>query len=114
MLGLALYGYVSKSSKTVLTGSLMSSEETSLLPVNEEDEAEDPENFLDGAHQRVKPVDNDETAKVAAAAGDLSSYWGQQVAFNVLLSSGALKKNSDGTYGGANGYTFGKCAAVSC
>jgi chitinase len=39
--------------------------------------------------------------------GDLSGSWGQQLAFNQLLASGALVKMPDGTYTAANGYTMG-------
>jgi chitinase len=41
-----------------------------------------------------------------AEFGDLSKWYGQQIPFNSLLASGALKKNSDGTYSGDNGYTM--------
>ena len=40
--------------------------------------------------------------------GDLSSYYGQQIAFNQIVALGALTKTSSGTYVQANGYTEGK------
>lgn len=45
----------------------------------------------------------------AEASGDLSSYFGQQIAFSDLISAGALVKSSNGTYtaSSANGYTQG-------
>jgi chitinase len=42
----------------------------------------------------------------ATGSGDLSKWFGQQIPFNLLLASGALKKTSNGTYSGANGYTM--------
>ncbi|KAF9523268.1 glycoside hydrolase family 18 protein [Crepidotus variabilis] len=82
LLGLALYGYVSKSSAKKLTGS--STAIGCFFP-----------------HYRLAG------SKVDAPLGDLSGYWGQQVAFKEIVNIGALKRNSDGTYGGANGYTMG-------
>lgn len=93
LLGLPLYGYASQSTATTLTGSL--------LPSNGTNEAK--MNFLNGAHPRSKPS----PAKPQAEAGDLSGWWGQQIPFNSLLASGALAKQSNGTYTGANGYTEG-------
>ncbi|KAF6750396.1 glycoside hydrolase family 18 protein [Ephemerocybe angulata] len=89
LMGLATYGYVSKSSKTKLSGSSM------------------PPALAPGSHPRVqgalcRPTATDDTAP----AGDLSSMWGQQIAFNQLVRMGALVKKGDGTYGGANGYTM--------
>ncbi|TFL02994.1 glycoside hydrolase family 18 protein [Pterulicium gracile] len=85
LLGLALYGYVSKSTKTVLTGSFAPEERGNGLAL------------ANGSGS---------TLKTLAAKGDLSSFWGSQVAFNQLLSSGAMVKKADGTYGGGAGYTF--------
>lgn len=48
-----------------------------------------------------------------AKFGDLSKWYGQQIPFNSLLASGALKKNSDGTYSGDNGYTMREFYSVS-
>lgn len=151
LLGLALYGYVSKSTKTVLTGSFAPEERGNGLVENGlvEDTtkpdaiAEEPQSDDDGSpldprllppHGHAKPkmgagsvVWDEEgaeglmsertakalangsgsTLKTLAAKGDLSSFWGSQVAFNQLLSSGAMVKKADGTYGGGAGYTFG-------
>ncbi|KIP06174.1 glycoside hydrolase family 18 protein [Phlebiopsis gigantea 11061_1 CR5-6] len=123
LLGLPLYGYVSKSSATTLTGIALPPpgfdvqqyrERVLQLPrrgvapacplVRETFDAEP--NFLDGAHARAThPADT--KAVRAAAAGDLSSYYGQQIAFNQIVALGALTKASNGTYVQANGYTEG-------
>jgi hypothetical protein len=72
---------------------------------------EQPLNDLHGAHdqnfgrammaRRVKPGEVS-----AEAAGDLSSYFGQQIAFNQIISLGALKKSGN-VYVSANGYSEG-------
>ena len=41
----------------------------------------------------------------ASSNGDLSSYFGTQIEFNQLISSGVLTKNADGTFTGRSGYT---------
>jgi chitinase len=92
LLGLALYGYVCKSTAKKLSGSLMPDPSVNPSP-----------------HPRVPIQDTS-----AAPAGDLSSMWGQQIAFKQLLRSGALMKNGDGTYKGANGYTMGTSILVIC
>ncbi|KAF8628575.1 hypothetical protein AX17_005971 [Amanita inopinata Kibby_2008] len=84
LLGLPLYGYVFKSTSKKLHGSSQEMEHGSTRK---------------GAHRNYKvPVRNN---------GDLSKFWGQQVAFNQLLKSGALVKKSDGNYDGDKGYTMG-------
>ncbi|KAI0758172.1 glycoside hydrolase family 18 protein [Fomes fomentarius] len=126
VLGLPLYGYVSKSTKTTIhrnaippAGFDVQDYKEQVLqlpnrglscPLPQIEEGQDGEtkeeekpNPLRGAHARSK-VKLEEVK--ASAAGDLSSFFGQQIAFNQLLSMGALKKNSDGTYTGANGYTM--------
>ncbi|KAF8970626.1 glycoside hydrolase superfamily [Flammula alnicola] len=80
LLGLPLYGYVSKSSKTVLTGSSVPSENMNIL------------------HQAE--------SRAATASVSLSAYWGQQIAFSDIVKAGALVKKSDGTYGQAGGFTM--------
>ncbi|KAL0574085.1 hypothetical protein V5O48_007870 [Marasmius crinis-equi] len=95
LLGLPLYGYVSQSSKTTLSGSFAPTEGMVLL---QESELQ----FLNGAHPRKKP---EETVK--AEATDLRSWYGQQIPFNVLVSSGALVKQADGNYGEGGGFTMG-------
>ncbi|GLB44488.1 putative glyco_18 [Lyophyllum shimeji] len=114
LLGLPLYGYVSKSTKTGLTGSLLPSpdmlllQKTELPPVSEstkESSAEDPAepdmHFLNGSHAHPKEV------KTAAANANLQSWWGQQIPFNAIVKSGALVKHSDGTYGEGGGFKMG-------
>ncbi|KAH9947184.1 glycoside hydrolase family 18 protein [Amylocystis lapponica] len=44
---------------------------------------------------------------LAKAAGDLSSYWGQQIPFNQIVALGALSGASGNTFVQANGYTEG-------
>jgi chitinase len=115
LLGLATYGYVSKSTRTGLTGSLVENAEGA------ESGAEDqPLNDLGGAHDRSWERDQaskripvpEETPDVPeggdddkrkAAAGDLSQYFGQQIAFNQIVALGATKKSGN-VYVEANGY----------
>ena len=122
LLGLPLYGYVSKSKATTLTGiafpppgfdvgkykeqvlNLPSRSIAPSCPVTREKFDEAP-TFLDGKHERP-PVKPREVS--AEAAGDLSSYYGQQIPFNQIVALGALKKSSNGTYVQANGYTEGE------
>ena len=61
--------------------------------------------FLGGKHERTKGLLGTQDVKVQAA-GDLSSYFGQQIAFNQIIALGALKK-SGSVYVQANGYTEG-------
>lgn len=87
LLGLPLYGHVSKSSKNKLSGSSV-------------------HNTAVGAgHPRAR-ICGAQTGK-NAPVGDLSGMWGKQIAFGQLLNMGALKSKGDGTYVGANGYTMG-------
>lgn len=123
LLGLPLYGYVSQSTATTLTGIAMPPAGLDVqkyrervlelptrrnpapaCPVVRETFDEEP-NFLDGKHAMVRPNPKEEVE--AKAAGDLSSFYGQQIAFNQIVSLGALKKSSTGTYVQANGYTEG-------
>lgn len=124
LLGLPLYGYVSQSTATTLTGIALpppgfdvkqyrervlqlpgTRSLAPACPLVREKFDEEP-NFLDGKHERVKT----ERANVEATAtlGDLSSYYGQQIAFNQIVALGALTKTSSGTYVQANGYTEGQ------
>ncbi|KAG5645132.1 hypothetical protein DXG03_006849 [Asterophora parasitica] len=84
MLGLALYGYVSKSTAKRLSSSVMPDSSVIAIP-----------------HPRGPFKD----LSTAAPNGDLSTMWGQQIAFRQLVQFGALKKRADGNYDGANGYT---------
>ncbi|KJA24940.1 glycoside hydrolase family 18 protein [Hypholoma sublateritium FD-334 SS-4] len=88
LLGLALYGYVSKSTDKKLTGSFAPA---SIRPP-----------LATGMHRRRLP-----DARKTPAMGDLSSMWGQQISFSQLISSGALVKNAEGNYEAHNGYTMG-------
>ncbi|PBK85665.1 glycoside hydrolase family 18 protein [Armillaria gallica] len=103
LLGLPLYGYVSQSSVTRLSGSLMPSSEMVLIqgndePVNGQAPVRKLE-FLNGAHARPKSPE-------VKATASLQSWWGQQIPFSTIVSSGALVKNADGTYSGSGGFTF--------
>ncbi|EPQ50562.1 glycoside hydrolase family 18 protein [Gloeophyllum trabeum ATCC 11539] len=107
LLGLPLYGYVSKSTATHLYGTYKRPGKSIMRP-SEEEEGEVKLNALAGEHARYKGKNRAKEPMVSAkAAGDLSSYYGQQIAFNQIVALGALQKQSNGTYTGANGYTMG-------
>jgi chitinase len=147
LLGLPAYGYVSKSTATKLTGSYELPGPPADAPTNAhtarvkaaqaplaegavstDDPAPEPGaplplNFLDNRHDRSferamaprrRAVGNTDAA---ATAGDLSSYLGQQIAFNQIVALGALKP-SGSAFIEANGYTQGwdNCSdtPVSC
>ncbi|KAG6853846.1 hypothetical protein C0991_000840 [Blastosporella zonata] len=106
LLGLPLYGYVSKSSKKALTGSLLPSPDMVLLQKNNEaptsaNLGDAGMHFLNGAHMRTKKL-----SRAVAASANLTSYWGQQIAFSDIVQSGALVKNSAGNYGQGGGFTM--------
>lgn len=64
--------------------------------------------FLNGMHlKNVADVAAVDKVSVTAATADLSSYWGQQIAFKDIVKAGALVKKSDGNYGQAGGFTMG-------
>ncbi|PPQ71398.1 hypothetical protein CVT26_011113 [Gymnopilus dilepis] len=86
LLGLPTYGYVSKSTDKKLSGSSVPSSI-----------------FRNGAHPKFA----NKLPHATAPQGDLSALWGQQIAFSQLVSSGALVRKADGTFGGGNGYTMG-------
>ena len=44
---------------------------------------------------------------VATATANLQKWWGQQIPFKTIVSSGALKRKADGTYGQNGGFTMG-------
>lgn len=94
LLGLALYGYVSKSTDKKLTGSFAPA---SIKPP-----------LATGMHRRRLP-----DARKTPAMGDLSSMWGQQISFSQLISSGALVQNAEGNYEARNGYTMGMFSEFS-
>ncbi len=131
LLGLPLYGYVSKSTKSVLTGSLMPSSDMMLLVKTEAatvDGAEPDTHFLNGAHVRTRlaPVAEEaaepqiianESDKEVTIQATLTSWWGQQIPFKEIVKAGALVKRSDGNYGEGGGFTMGvyelESAAIS-
>ena len=96
---------MSKSSKTVLTGSSIPTNEMMLLHKSEgkNDFGELSTTFLNAAHPKPSQIDNE----IKMSAASLTSYWGQQIAFKDIVKSGALVKKSDGNYGAANGFTMG-------
>ncbi|KAJ2921654.1 hypothetical protein H1R20_g15441, partial [Candolleomyces eurysporus] len=127
VMGMALYGWVSQSTKTVLNGASLPAE-NHLILAKTEGKSDDELVFLNGAHPRTKDgalaqsVATENAAPVASEAGssesvsakdevstnaNLRRWWGQQIPFKTLVSSGALAKKSDGTYGGAGGFTMG-------
>ncbi|KAF8154277.1 glycoside hydrolase family 18 protein [Crassisporium funariophilum] len=89
LLGLPLYGYVSKSTAKKLTGSSSGNGEFPLL-----------------AHPKYPPLARGGGTS-ALPSGDLSSMWGQQVSFNQLVNTGTLVDRGDGNYNASNGYTQG-------
>ncbi|KAF9529877.1 glycoside hydrolase superfamily [Crepidotus variabilis] len=107
LLGVPLYGYVSQSSKTVLTGSLMPSASMLLLQQNQDTEIESdgttPKSmtFLNGAHPNPSHKEGEVTIQA-----DLRGYWGQQIAFKDIVGSGAIVKRADGNYGEGGGFTM--------
>lgn len=118
LLGLPLYGYVSQSTKTALTGSLMPSSDMVLLVKNEEATVSDAQTvvkFVNGVHLRSKlsgPAEEMQTNKADAGGNvttqdaNLQKWYGQQIPFNEIVKSGALVKHSDGTYGEGGGFTM--------
>jgi len=128
VLGLPLYGYASQSSATTLTDIVlpkadesggagldayrqrvlgMAGKQADACPIPTRTIGEHAQpNFLKGAHARVRPTAKGDVMK-AQDAGDLSSYWGQEIAFNQIVALGALQETSDGTFVQANGYTEG-------
>ncbi|KAI8989856.1 glycoside hydrolase family 18 protein [Trametes punicea] len=134
VLGLPLYGYVSQSTKTTLqhiarppAGFKLEEYKQKVLglPVRglacplpqvkvdkEEKDGADSDTkpnmlALTGNHERQQRAGKEKDGIRAAAAGDLSSYFGQQIPFNQIVALGALTKTSSGTYVAANGYTEG-------
>jgi len=89
LLGLPLYGYVSKSIDKKLSTSLG---DTKFPPCH-------------GRNKRLVP-------KISAPLGDLSHLWGQQIAFNQMVETGALVQNREGQYESANGYTSGTSSQI--
>lgn len=116
LLGLPLYGYVSDSTKTSLTGSL--------LPPSAPDAAQTGANAKTAIRGRnARPshptsgvsVTKEADGKVKAQDVNLTSWYGQEIPFSNIVSSGALVLNPDGTYGQGGGFTMGAFAlAMFC
>lgn len=129
LLGLPLYGYVSQCTATALSYFVQPAEpiagtqleayrqrvlgmagrapDTCPIQTKVGEHGSVP-NLLKGAHPRARP--NNRTGMIAAQdAGDLSSYWDQQIPFNQIVALGALQETSEGTFVQANGYTEGSC-----
>ncbi|KAJ7578635.1 glycoside hydrolase family 18 protein [Mycena floridula] len=104
VLGLPLYGYVSQSSKTTLSNSLVEPSSDMVLL----QKSDGSKKFLNIAHPRNKDVQiaNKPDAKIAAIA-NLQSWYGQQIPFSSIVSAGALVKGSNGNYSEAGGFTMG-------
>ncbi|KAK7057565.1 glycoside hydrolase family 18 protein [Favolaschia claudopus] len=106
LLGLPLYGYVLNSTKTKLTGSF--TDDT--IDDGKQDGTSETPGPTRGANKRPvqlpKPVPTVGPGSNAAQA-NLQSWWGQQIPFSNIVSSGALVKKSDGSYGEGGGFTMG-------
>lgn len=100
LLGLPLYGYVSQSTKTALTGSFVPP-------------ASGPQG--NGAAKVVPRGKNGRSGKAVNAVKehakaddvDLTNWYGQEIPFNDIVSSGALVLGADGAYGQGGGFTMG-------
>ncbi|KAF7978942.1 hypothetical protein HWV62_44159 [Athelia sp. TMB] len=88
LLGLPLYGYVSKSNATALS-----------------DIVESNDKLVGADLSRQHAISNVRDDVEGKAMGDLNKWYGQQIPFRAILAGGALQKSSDGTYAAANGYT---------
>lgn len=103
ILGLPLYGYVSQSTKTTLTGSLVSSSPSfSGVESGHGVHRRDPVKEKESKNKKTNAVDT------ILQDTNLQEWYGQQIPFNELVKSGALIKKSDGTYGQGGGFTMGK------
>ena len=123
VLGLPLYGYVSQSTKTVLQDSVILPGKgfakgeiqerggpACALPAQPPSTLVSPPHAVGpsrGANKRPKNVKNLQVE----SAGDLSSYYGQEIPFNQIVALGALKK-SGSVYVQANGYTEGSSVVL--
>ena len=77
LLGLPLYGYVSQSTKTALTGSLMPSDDMVLFQ-NTRGPGDHGSQFLNGVHPVSKKQPN-QNKEAGLAPANLQSWWGQQI-----------------------------------
>ncbi|THU97586.1 glycoside hydrolase family 18 protein [Dendrothele bispora CBS 962.96] len=104
LLGLPLYGYVSNSTRTTLTGNFVD-------PTSEDSDDDKGRKPLGGAHARnhvegTGERNEDGTVKSTRANADLRGWYGQQIPFSEIVRSGALVKNSDGNYVQSGGFTY--------
>jgi hypothetical protein len=107
LLGLPLYGYVSQSTKQVVTDNLLPSSMV-LLQQNEVTSAQGtPDLHFLNVHARSKE-NHDQNLTVAAMDANLTSWYGQQIPFANIVKAGALVKASDGTYKSSGGFTRGE------
>lgn len=126
VLGLPLYGYVSQSSKTTLQDSVVAPgtgfargelqerggpacaltprKSSPLLAQVASPPPVSVQGTSKGANKR--PIKRLTGTMKAETAGNLSSYYGQQIPFNQIVALGALQKSGD-VYVQANGYTEG-------
>ncbi|GBE80217.1 glycoside hydrolase family 18 protein [Sparassis crispa] len=124
VLGLPLYGYVSESTATTLAeialpppgfrlaeyrqrvlglpmrNPLSNGGLVCELPQRAANKPSGKPNPLNGAHPHAR-------SKVVTENANLSSYWGQQIAFNQIVALGALTETSWKTFQEAGGYTEG-------
>ncbi|KAJ6497640.1 glycoside hydrolase family 18 protein [Mycena sanguinolenta] len=118
LLGLPLYGYVFNSTKTTLADFRLPEnaeelEDNGELPDIIEDSnplADQVDSAIRGANKEPIYMDPcelelDDSDSVDAATAKLSKWWGQEIPFNALVSSGALVKNSTGKYEAGLGFT---------
>ncbi|KAF7315066.1 Glycoside hydrolase family 18 protein [Mycena indigotica] len=135
LLGLPLYGYVFRSTKTTLSSFVELDVEdppTEIPPGIEPTQDSAPVGPIRGGNRRIIVPDDPETEPEvpdetpltetphpldpevepttgetdAQAVANLSKWWGQAIPFNSLLASGALIKKQDGSYGAGSGYTL--------
>ncbi|KAJ7072790.1 glycoside hydrolase family 18 protein [Mycena amicta] len=77
--------------------------ETEVVEVETPEDAVLPLGLLE-PQVEAETIDSEDMTIEATA--NLSKWWGQAIPFNSLLASGALVKNSDGSYGAGSGYTL--------
>ncbi|KAJ7350519.1 glycoside hydrolase [Mycena albidolilacea] len=109
LLGLPLYGYVLNSTKTVLSADF-TSPDTITKNGNKQDAVSVSSGPIRGGNKRPAhiPAPKPQVRPGSEAAqANLQSWWGQQIPFSSIVSSGALVKQADGTYGEGGGFTMG-------
>ncbi|KAG7087811.1 hypothetical protein E1B28_013751 [Marasmius oreades] len=112
LLGLPLYGYVSQSSRTTLSGSFappvsVSGSVAAALRTQGGGARPHPHPHPHRREGLVKPQAHETRTMATAADADLRSWYGQQIPFRTLVSSGALVKDSDGNYRAGGGFEMG-------